>query len=463
MTGDRADAIVIFAETHKCLPYVRAVERRGMHPLVVGLLGHSPLAQRAITTALERREPLDTVREFSVHAGDDTAGICADVLRWSRHYNVRAAVIASESLVEAASLATTLLGVPSIGMKAGRICRDKSLQRVVFDDLSPRWRLVRGNVGTERGVRKEHGGAQAAEIVSQLGGLPIVAKPTRLESSQGVRTLSTSDDVEATINDIGVGEVLLLEERIYGPEYTVDAIVAGGRVAAIFMSEKRTNEDSGPYFVELAHTVPPRFGHPQHRLTLEAACIKVVERLGIEAGMVHGEFRLTEDGRAVLMEIAARPPGDATVPMYSLSTGRSVEDMLIDACLGHPVALSAQYVRQVRQVYLNAGSGVLADVRVADELPAAVHWLADGSGVWPELVPPADTLLDNGAAVTSDAGAVRGILALKPRGSLLGDLVESGSRPVTLVIDVPVGGDIDAFEKQVEGQVQIVLERGALR
>jgi hypothetical protein len=465
MTTSRVGAVIIFAETHKCLPYVRAVQRQGLSPLLIGLHGHTTLAGRAISTAAERRTPLEDLGEFSVRAGDEVSEICGDVLSWSRRYDIRAGVIASESLVEGASLAMTLLGVPSIGMKAGRVCRDKSLQRLVFHDLSPRWRLVRGR---RRSDRDQDDHAQltrdAAEIVADLGEFPIVVKPTSLESSQGVRTLSSLDEVADTLRGMGREDALLFEERIYGPEYTVDAIVAGGRVAAIFMSEKRTNENAGPHFVELAHTVPPRFDDPGRRLLLETTGIHVINRLGIQTGMVHGEFRVTDDNRVVLMEIAARPPGDATVPMYSISTGRSVEDMLVDACLGREVSLSSQYVRQVRQTYLTGdGPGRLVDIQVNEDLTGPVMWLADGSGVWPDLSAPTMTgemtrgIVELKAAPVP-GGAVRGVLVLKPRNAELGSLVESGSRPVTVVFDVPVGGDIDALEDRVLTEVRVHID-----
>lgn len=462
MSGDprRPAAVVLFCETHKCLPYVEAALRRGLQPLVVGLRGSSPLAQRAIQTALDRRPPLASLAEFACHGAADAAEVCADVTRWSLQYDLQAGLLASESLVEAGALALDLVGLPSIGLRAARICRDKSLQRAVFADISPPSLHVRSEPGAGDATAPIRD-RRAVEVLAAAGNvLPVVVKPTRLESSQGVRSLGSVEELDEALRRLAPGEDLLVEQRVRGPEYTVDAIVAAGRVAAIFMSAKRTNEQDGSYFVELAHTTPPQFEDFQHRLLLERTCVEVVARLGIEAGMVHGEYRITPEGQVVLMEIAGRPPGDAIVPMYSISCGRSVEDMLLDACLGLDVVLSGEFVRRVRQVYLTASAGALADVVIGEHLGVEADWVADGTGVWPVFDGPRATSHGH----DKDLGTtVRAVLVLKPRLTGLTDLVDSGSRPVTAIFDVPISGDLDAAEDLVRREVAVLVDDHSLR
>ncbi|MFF3411504.1 hypothetical protein ACFYW8_36045 [Streptomyces sp. NPDC002742] len=60
------------------------------------------------------------------------------------------------------------------------------------------------------------------------------------------------------------------------------------------MTHKRTTEESGRCFVELAHTVPAP-SSPDNDLLL-AANRDIVERLAVENAIVHTELRLPADG-----------------------------------------------------------------------------------------------------------------------------------------------------------------------
>src|SRR5690606_34948039 len=135
-----------------------------------------------------------------------------------------------------------------------------------------------------------------------------------------------------------------------GREFNVDAIVVDGEPVYCAITQKGTNEDTTRFFAELIHTLPPtNLTEAETQKVMDTHCA-VVRHLGFGTGMAHAEYRVTPDGEVVLMEIAARPPGDACLHLYHLTTGRPIEGALIEAALGHPVSYPRP-ARRARQVY----------------------------------------------------------------------------------------------------------------
>jgi hypothetical protein len=218
--------------------------------------------------------------------------------------------------------------------------------------------------------------------------------------------------------------------------------VQDGKILFESVTHKRTNEESGAYFVELAHTVPAPPSADNDRLL--AANRDIVERLAVENAIVHTELRLAAGGgRPVLMELAVRTPGDGLLPLYHLATGRPMEPDILRIALGEPVT-PPEPVRHARQVYLQTEHGVLHDVTVRDPRAPAVVWTANGEP-WPEIGP--------GAA--DEPAALRAVLVLKPRGARIGPLTESGDRAVTFLIDAPSPAELDRLEAEVTAAIEV--------
>ena len=65
----------------------------------------------------------------------------------------------------------------------------------------------------------------------------------------------------------------------------------------------------------------------------------MLERLAFDTGIAHGEYRLTADGRAVLMEVAVRPPGDSIMALHWLASGVPLEDAVVGLAVGEDVGV----------------------------------------------------------------------------------------------------------------------------
>ena len=192
--------------------------------------------------------------------------------------------------------------------------------------------------------------------------------------------------------------------------------------------------------MELAHTVPEPRADISAKLL--AANARLLERLGFADGIAHSEWRIAPDGRTVLMEIAARTPGDGLMALYYLATGVPMEPEILNIALSAPASYPAPR-RYARQVYLEHQPGVLDDVTLSwpDVQP---HWIGEG-GVWPEIKPgPAD-----------DDSALRAVFVLKNRGSALGPLESSDDRAVTFFIDAPEPEQLDPLEQRVRAAITI--------
>lgn len=207
------------------------------------------------------------------------------------------------------------------------------------------------------------------------------------------------------------------------------------------MTAKRTTERRSTSFVETAHSVPAADREIGDRLL--DANRSVLDRLGFEDGVAHSEWRMSERG-PVLMEVAARTPGDGLMALYKLATGAAFEPQIMRAALGEPVEYPRPR-RYARQVYLEHEPGVLDDV-VVDWPGVEPVWVGEDGG-WPDVEP--------GAA--ADPPTLRAVLVLQDQGSELAELRDSDDRAVTFLIDAPSPGELDRLEAEVSGAIRLQI------
>ncbi|TVT11368.1 ATP-grasp domain-containing protein [Amycolatopsis bartoniae] len=445
----RRPAFILFGDLHKIGPYLADLDRRGLAVLLVSGRGGTSLARRAREMLGKPGHPLGAVADVLLTDGGDSAGIADRAAQWAERYRVVGALAVAEVFVEPAALVCDLLALPGVGPRASVVCRNKALQRRYLEHWSPLSVLVqRGGAGTD-----EIGRDRYREVPARFTDrFPTVVKPLTLESSMGVRVARDEEELFALLAGLGPRSEILVEERVSGREYNVDTIVVDGELLTTMITQKGTNERSTNYFVEVAHTTPPTNLDPGEKRRIERTHGSVVKRLRFGTGMAHAEYRLTDDGRVVLMEIAARPPGDACLPLYELATGQPVEPALIDAALGGATTYPGCPARRARQLYFEHTPGRLAEVRVDWPEPVRPRWLADTTGIWPEFRP-------TGAR---DPLRLHEVLVLKRRGEQLGAITDSSGRAVTAVFDAPLDADIDVAEMRVRDAVTVVTRDDAL-
>lgn len=410
--------------------YLTELRARGLKVLVLTAEEWRTETLRAMESQQKPGSLIDEagfVRGEVAVEGGFTPGVIARLMEWRTRFEIVGVFAAGEMLVEQTGVVADLLGVPSPGLRATRVCRSKYLQRAYLPEWSPRVLVV------PPGAR----GAQPPAEVT----FPAVLKPSARRSSSGVRMIADARELTAALDSYPDGETLLVEEAVRGAEYSVEALVQDSRIVFHSVTEKRTNEDGTDRFVEMGHSVPAPEGPVSQELL--AANKDIVDRLGFQDGIVHTELRKAEDGRVILMEVAARTPGDGILHLYHLATGRPMEPDILRTALGEPVERPEAF-RRARQVYLETPQGVLQDVKVRHPQCEAPVWAADGEA-WPPLRPGAP----------EDPPALRAVLVLKRRGDSIGPLTESGDRVVTFLIDAATTEELDAFEAEVRASIDV--------
>ena len=137
----------------------------------------------------------------------------------------------------------TCSGLPAPGLRAGA-----GLPQQVPAAALPRGRGARARGSSRRPPRRRR---------RRLDRFPAVVKPVGRSASSGVRLVADPGRAVALRSPTyPPGETLLLEERVVGPEYSVESLSRNGQCLYVEVTEKRTTEGDSPYFVELGHTTP---------------------------------------------------------------------------------------------------------------------------------------------------------------------------------------------------------------
>jgi biotin carboxylase len=160
--------------------------------------------------------------------------------------------------------------------------------------------------------------AEAVEFAAGVGG-GVVLKPPGGAGSEGVHSAAGPQDVPAAW-DFAVSEAgapILAEERLAGPEYSVETLSSGGRHVVAAVTAKTTT--GPPYFIETGHAVSPALPAPvlaEITGTVRAA----LDALGVDHGPAHTEV-IVSGGQASIIEVNTRLGGDYIWELVELATG----------------------------------------------------------------------------------------------------------------------------------------------
>ncbi|PYC71894.1 hypothetical protein C7C46_26460 [Streptomyces tateyamensis] len=409
--------------------YLQELAARGLKILLVTPRGWR---EPALAAQADPANPAALIDEIAFvdgelnQDGSFTAGVLARAADWRARYRITGAYAVGETLVEPTGLLADALGLPGPGLRATRVCRSKPLQRWYLPEFAPAGAVLPA--------------AERAAFDPHSVSYPAVVKPAARHSSSGVVTVDDAAALAARLGGYPAHETLLVEQKVVGQEYSVESLVQEGKVLFASVTRKTTTESHAATFVELSHSVPSA---PQAvDATLLAANARLLETLAFGSGIAHAEWRVGAAGRPVLVEVAARTPGDGLLALYRLATGRPLEPEIVRLALGEP-ADYPEPRRWTRQVYLEHEQGELAEVRV-DWPGIEPVWLGE-AGVWP----------DPAVGAAGEPGALRAVLVLKERGSRLGPLESSEDRAVCFLIDAPSPEALDALEQRVRAAVRI--------
>jgi hypothetical protein len=392
--------------------FVDAAEKRGLVLLSADEPSPSGL-ERAEYGAKHPRSSAGRLADVRWVKPESVEGLLSAVDDWQRTFEVVGALSMREEFVWPIGVLCAMEGWPSPGLRASLICRNKLLQRRALRWLGPR------NVYVESAAVNDW---SMTETGSRLG-FPVVIKPLSSAASDRVRRINSPLELEGLLKYGEYDDGALIEEFIDGQEYSVESLVHNREIVFLGITEKGTNENLTPHFVEYVHTYPaPLSG--KGRSLLEDANGELIAALNFETGIVHAEFRLRESGGAVLMEAAARLPGDELPSLYEIAGSCSLADAILGLAMGERPNCSLPN-RVARQIYAELSPGVVPNVnqgplaRIAEivYLPGVV-----------ELRP----LSPLGA---NAKGEIRRIVVEKKYGAKVGEVRNSYDRALYAIID----------------------------
>lgn len=212
--------------------------------------------------------------------------------------------------------------IHSAGQSAFMVCKNKYEQRKFLPEISPKYYYI-----TKENM------TQKTEEFFKLYTIGVV-KPIDQNSSIDVIKVSNKKEHLKTINNLlDKYNKLLLEQFIEGKEYSVETIMQNKKQMFCGLTEKKTNKDCSSYFVETKHVVPARDISVQNKKQILKYNKQILEKMKFEYGITHAEYKITDDGKVYLMEVATRNAGDNIMHLYRLSYTQSLEKQILMAYL----------------------------------------------------------------------------------------------------------------------------------
>jgi biotin carboxylase len=219
------------------------------------------------------------------------------------------------------------LGLPGIGTETAHLMTHK---------VAMRRQLAEGGVPQPQfaAVRVLREAAPAAETV----GFPAVLKPADSGGQRGLFMLESVADLErhlhAALAESPTGEAIL-EEYTEGLELNGLVVARGGTPSLLLLSDRLRPHGVG-FGVGWIHSYPSRlFGDAIEEA--ERVALRAVRTLGLRDGIAFPQLIVSGDGRAVVVEVAARIPGGQMADLAFHALGVDLVEIALLQALGREV------------------------------------------------------------------------------------------------------------------------------
>ena len=298
---------------------------------------------------------LDEIVQVRYHQCDD---FLAPALRCHKETPFDGVIPGVEYAVPAAAAVSAEAGLLGASQAAAQILRDKLRLREATARAgmpAPEWREVRGP-------------DDIREFVSRG---PAVLKPADRQASLGVQLLGRAEQADAAweslvsldeprqLPDRPLRWRYLVERRMTGAEYSVEALVRHGAVLFENITQKAVAQGGHP--VEIGHTVPAP-ADPARSSQLAAQTRRLLTAIGFDTGIIHAEWIVTDAG-PVLVECAGRIPGDHIIELIDLAYGSRLCHSLVDLLCGRPVSMPTAASQAASIRFLSGRPGTVTAIR----------------------------------------------------------------------------------------------------
>jgi len=218
-----------------------------------------------------------------------------------RHGPASRLLAALEQLQVPLAVARQQLGIPGLSVAAAQNFRDKARMKTVLHEA--------GVPCARHALIVDH--AEAETFASSVG-FPLVVKPPAGAGGKGTFRL---DDGSALANylqryPLRADNPTLFEEFVRGTEFSFDSVMINGKpvwhsISRYMPSPLEVLENS---WIQWCVMLPRDISEPGFDPIRDAA-FRCVQALGLDTGLSHMEWFRLADGRIVVSEVGARPPG----------------------------------------------------------------------------------------------------------------------------------------------------------
>ncbi|MFE5079700.1 ATP-grasp domain-containing protein [Streptomyces mirabilis] len=289
---------------------------------------------------------------------------CLDpVLAAHAHTPFTAVVPGQEYAVAPTALIAERLGLRGAGTTAAGTLSDKlALRRstTAAGMPGPRFQEVRSL-------------EDVATFITQTSGQAVL-KPANRQASLGVTLIDSVDEVAYAWRELISAEEprqvadrpwkhrYLVEERLHGPEFSVEALASGGEM--IFVNITQKSVAAGPHPVETGHLVPAPVPEPVAEALLQSMR-RLIAAVGYDTGILHAEW-IVQDGQPIVIECAGRAPGDNICELINQAYGFSFVQTAWSLLAGDTPQPSRQARQGAAIAFLTSPPGTVTHITGTD-------------------------------------------------------------------------------------------------
>ena len=282
----------------------------------------------------------------------------AAVVEVGRRHGVEGVLtVSADRAVPVVAEVADALDLPGIGLETAHLMTHKVAMRRLF---------------AERGV-PQPAFAALRRLSEQRGalettGLPAVLKPADSGGQRGVFRLESPGDLDAHLHaalaESATGEAIV-ESFHEGLELNGLAVARGGEVELLTLSDRLRPAGIG-FGVGWTHLYPSTlFGDALERA--EEIAVAAVHALGLRDGIAFPQVIVSEDGRCLVVEVAARIPGGQMADLARHAVGVDLVEVALRQALGLEVPdelVQPQFSQPLAIKFLTASPGPLPTGRV---------------------------------------------------------------------------------------------------
>jgi biotin carboxylase len=284
-------------------------------------------AQGLRVVAVDRNPDAPGLAEADVAEVVDFSDVDAVIEVGRRHAVNGVLTISADRAVPVVAAVAEALGLPGIGTDTAYVMTQKiAMRRVLGDAGVPQPEFA--------AVRNVHEGYAALERV----GLPAVLKPADSGGQRGVFRLETADDLERHLH-VALGESpteeAIIEAYVEGLELNGLVIVRDGEALPLTLSDRLRPPGIG-FGVGWIHVYPATIYADQLE-EAERVAVHAVRALGLRDGIAFPQLLATDDGRVLVIEVAARIPGGQMADLARHAVGVDLVEIALLQALGEEV------------------------------------------------------------------------------------------------------------------------------